>query len=146
MKYIRANEASFMSKVLHKTIMKRLRLRYMFLKHWTDTNKKIYSIERNLCKKPFKNTNKSYFENLETKKVTDNRRYHYLPKIHQKVRIWTSLMMVKPYPATRSSFNPETFNQFFSNVVPIFNIPKATSFPMASDSRNVKSKHSQNQG
>ena len=40
----------------------------------------------------------------------------------------------------------ETFNQFFSNVVPILNIPKTTPFPMASDNRNVKPKYSQNQG
>ena len=39
-KYIRANEAPFMSKELHKAIMKRSRLRNKFLKHRTDTNKK----------------------------------------------------------------------------------------------------------
>ena len=39
-KYIRANEAPFMSKELHKAIMKRSRLRNIFLKHRTDTNKK----------------------------------------------------------------------------------------------------------
>ena len=39
-KYMRANEAPFMSNVLHKVIMKRSRLRNTFLKHGTDTNKK----------------------------------------------------------------------------------------------------------
>ena len=39
-KYIRANEASFMSKELHKAFVKRLRLRNIFLKYRTDTNKK----------------------------------------------------------------------------------------------------------
>ena len=39
-KYIRADEAPFISKELHNTIMKRLRLRIVFLKHRTDTNKK----------------------------------------------------------------------------------------------------------
>ena len=47
-KYIRANEAPFMSKELHKAIMKRSRLRNTFLKHRTDTNKKTYSTQRNL--------------------------------------------------------------------------------------------------
>ena len=37
---MRANEAPFMSNVLHKVIMKRSRLRNTFLKHGTDTNKK----------------------------------------------------------------------------------------------------------
>ena len=39
-KYIRANEALFMTKELHKAIMKRSRLRNVFLKHRIDTNKK----------------------------------------------------------------------------------------------------------
>ena len=39
-KYIRTNEAPFMSKELHKAIMERSRLRNKFLKHRTDTNKK----------------------------------------------------------------------------------------------------------
>ena len=72
-KYIRANEAPFMSKELHKAIMKRSRLRNKFLKHRTDTNKKNYSTQRNICKKLLKNTKKSYFENLDTERITDSR-------------------------------------------------------------------------
>ena len=40
-KYICANEVPFMSKELHKVIMKRSRLRNIFLKHRTDTSKKL---------------------------------------------------------------------------------------------------------
>ena len=58
-KYIRANEAPFMSKELHKVIMKRSRLRNKFQEHRTNTNKKNHSIQRNLCKKLLKNTKKS---------------------------------------------------------------------------------------
>ena len=39
-KYVHANEASFMLKKLHKSIMKRSRLKNIFLKHWINTNKK----------------------------------------------------------------------------------------------------------
>ena len=39
-KHICANEAPFMSKGIHKAIMKRSSLRNIFLKHRTDTNKK----------------------------------------------------------------------------------------------------------
>ena len=110
-KYICANEAPFVSKELYKTIMKISRLRNIFLEYPTDTNKKSYSTQRNLCKKLLRNTMKSYFENLETiKKNTDNRSFlrivllfHYLPKIYQKIKKSTSLMMVKPCPLTRSS-------------------------------------------
>ena len=65
-KYICANEAPFVSKELYKTIMKISRLRNIFLEYPTDTNKKSYSTQRNLCKKLLRNTMKSYFENLET--------------------------------------------------------------------------------
>ena len=37
MKYIRDNEAPFMFKEFHEAIMKRSRLRSIFLKHLTDT-------------------------------------------------------------------------------------------------------------
>ena len=65
-KYICANEAPFVSKELYKTIMKISRLRNIFLEYTTDTNKKSYNTQRNLCKKLLRNTMKSYFENLET--------------------------------------------------------------------------------
>ena len=55
--------------------MKRSRLRNKFQEYRTDTNKKNYSIQRNLCKKLLKNTKKSYFENLDTKKITGNRSF-----------------------------------------------------------------------
>ena len=71
--YIRANEASFMSKELHKAIIKRSRLWNTFLKHKTDNKNKNYSSQRNLSKKLLKNTKKSYFENLDTKKIADNK-------------------------------------------------------------------------
>ena len=74
-KYIRANEAPFMSKELHTAVMKRSRLRNKFPKQRTDTTKKNYSTQRNLCQKHLKNTKKTYFENLDTKKITDNRSF-----------------------------------------------------------------------
>ena len=46
-KYIRANEAPFMSKELHKAIMKRSRLRNIFLKRKTNTNEKNNSTQFN---------------------------------------------------------------------------------------------------
>ena len=58
-----------MPKELQKAMMKRSRLRNIFLKHRTDTNNKDYSTQRNLCKKLLKNTMKSYFENLDAKKL-----------------------------------------------------------------------------
>ena len=46
-KYISANEAPFMSKELPKAIMMRSRLKNIFLKHRTDTNKKTTHPKKN---------------------------------------------------------------------------------------------------
>ena len=50
-RYIRANEAPFMTKELHKAIMKRSRLRKKFLKTKSITDRKNYNVQRNYCKK-----------------------------------------------------------------------------------------------
>ena len=50
-KYVRANEAPFMTKELHKAIMKKYRLRNKFLKDKTETNQKNFKLQRNFCKK-----------------------------------------------------------------------------------------------
>ena len=57
-KYIRANEAPFMTKYLHKAIVKRSKLRNKFLK------------SRDLS-----NTKRIYFNNFDIRKVTDNRTF-----------------------------------------------------------------------
>ena len=74
--YIRANEAPFMTKNLHKEIMKRSRLRNKYLKSKSLTDRKNYNIQRNFCKKLLRTTEKEYFNNLDTKKVTDNKTFY----------------------------------------------------------------------
>ena len=46
-KYVRASEASFMTKELHKGIIKRSRLRNKFLKDRTKNNKKNFKLQKN---------------------------------------------------------------------------------------------------
>ena len=74
-KYICVNEAPFMTKDLHKAIMKRCKLRNTFLKFRTLSDRKNYTSQRNLCKKLLKNTKRTYFSNLGIKKITDNRTF-----------------------------------------------------------------------
>ena len=134
-KYIRANEIPFMSK-LHKAITKRSRLRNIFLKHKTDNNIKNYSTQRNLCKELLKNTKQSYFENLETKKITGNRSSWriVLTLFTQNSPKGEKINLIDDCKTISSDEELcEIFNQFFSNAVPTLNIPKPKSFPMASD-------------
>ena len=56
--------------------------------------------------------------------VSGGHSYHYLPKIHQKVKKLT---------ISSDAELCESFNLFFYNAVPTLNIPKPKSFPMESD-------------
>ena len=73
--YVRANEAPFMTKELHKSIMKKSRLRNKFRKTNSITDRKNYNVQRNYSKKLLKSSKKSYFNNLDIGKINDNRSF-----------------------------------------------------------------------
>ena len=61
-KYIRAKEALFMTKDLHKVIMKRSKLRNIFLTSRTLSDSKNYTSQRNFCEKTVKKHQKNLFQ------------------------------------------------------------------------------------
>ena len=61
-KNIRANEALFMTKDLHKAIMKRSKLRNKFLKSRNLSDRKNYTSQRNLCIKTIEKHQKNLFQ------------------------------------------------------------------------------------
>ena len=63
---------TFMTKDLHKVIIKRSKLRIKFLKSRNLSDRKNYTSQRNLYKKLLKNTERTYLNNLDIRKVTDN--------------------------------------------------------------------------
>ena len=52
--------------------MKICKLRNKFLKSRNLSDRKSYTSQRNLCKKLLKTTKRTYFNNLDISKVTDN--------------------------------------------------------------------------
>ena len=101
--------------------MKRSKLRNKFLKHRTDTNKKNYSTQRNIC------------ENLDTKKITDSGSFWrtVLPLFTQNSSKGEKSNLIddsKIIPSDKELC--ETFNRFLFDVVPTLNIPKPKSFLM----------------
>ena len=74
-KYFRVIEAPFMIKDLLKAIMKRSKQRSKFLKSRKLSDRKNYISQRNICKNLLKNTKRTYFNNLDIKKVTDNQTF-----------------------------------------------------------------------
>ena len=60
-KYLRANQGRFMTKNLHKAIMKRSRLRNKFLSDRTEISRKEYKKQRNFCVNLLKRAKKKTF-------------------------------------------------------------------------------------
>ena len=74
-KYMGANNSPFMNKSLHKAVMTRSRLRNKFLKNSSNANKINYTKYRNYCTGQFKKEKKAFYNNIDTKPITDNRTF-----------------------------------------------------------------------
>ena len=74
-KYIRANNSPFMNKTLSKAVMNRSRLRNKFLKNPTAENRTNFTKYRNYCTALFRKEKKLYYNNLNVKLITDNRKF-----------------------------------------------------------------------
>ena len=74
-RYIRANEALFMNKVLKKAITKRSQFRNVFLKKRTLESQVAYNKQRNYCTSLLRKEKQSYFEINDTLKISDNKMF-----------------------------------------------------------------------
>ena len=72
-KHARGNQMAFMTKDLSKNIMKRSRLRNKYLKNNNEENRKLYAKQRNYCVSLLRKTKKAYYENLDERKVSDDK-------------------------------------------------------------------------
>ena len=116
-----------MTKELHKAIMKRYRLRNTFLKGRTENNQKNFKLQRILCKKLLRTTEKSYYSNLGIKKVTDNKTFSKKYFLFSKKGLWkvktlTLLKMTKIFQMILNCVISSM--DFFSNIISEINIPK----------------------
>ena len=74
-KHLRANNSPFMNKTLSKAVMTRSRLRNKFLKNPNNINRVTYTKYRNYCTALFRKEKRSYYNNLNTKLITDNKKF-----------------------------------------------------------------------
>ena len=72
---IRSNQGPFMNKEIRKAIMVRSRLKNGFLKDQTPINRQAYKKQRNFCVKFIRKSRKNYFDNLDIKNISDNRKF-----------------------------------------------------------------------
>ena len=78
-----------MIKQFFKEIMKRSRHSKSFLKNRTEENKIIYNRQRNYCVSLLRKSKLGYYENLNIKKVTDEKLFQKLvkPLLSDKSRV-----------------------------------------------------------
>ena len=74
-KLARGNNAPFMNKVLCKSFMIRSKLKNNYNKVPTTKNLKNYKWQRNFCVNLLRSEKINYFNNLDTKVFTDNKRF-----------------------------------------------------------------------
>ena len=115
-----------MTKELHNAVIKRSRYRNKFLKDKSQTSRENYKIQRNLCKKLLRKTKKSYFESLNTKKITDNRTFWKtaVPLSTNKASKGEKIILNEGEKHTSDDKKIWTvFNNLFSHVVSDLKIP-----------------------
>ena len=74
-KSIRANHKQYVTKTMRTAIMKRSELATKFRTEPTDLNKKAFKKQKNFCNRLYKKERKKYCENLDLKKITDNKKF-----------------------------------------------------------------------
>ena len=74
MKYIRANNAPFMTKLLSKAMMNRSRVKNRFNKDPCTEDEYKYKKQRNYCQSS-KKREKRYYDKLDIRKITDNKEF-----------------------------------------------------------------------
>ena len=65
----------FINKTILKAIIKRTRLKNKFIKYRCERNEKAYNAQRNLCISLVRKAKKEYFDNLDLRNVTDNKKF-----------------------------------------------------------------------
>ena len=113
-KYLRANQGMLITKGLHKTIMKRSRLRNKFLRDRTEMSRKEYKKQINFCVNLLKKAIKDHIANVDVNSVLDNRKFwqNIKPLFSNKVKAKVTIKLIE---------NDETINNEIK-IVKLFNV------------------------
>ena len=72
-KVVRANHAPYVTKKMRKAIMRRTQLQNKYFKNKTFENLRNYKKQKKFCSKLYKKEKRQYYNNLDLRKVTDNK-------------------------------------------------------------------------
>ena len=130
-----------MTKDLHKAFMKRSKLMNKLLKSKNLSDRKNYTAQRNLCKKLLKNTKRTYSNNLDIRKFTDNRTFrktvdpHFSNKFSKSEKI-NSTKGNKTIPNIDQPC--PVFNNFFSKIVDELKILNISNYKIVNANDPIK--------
>ena len=102
-------------------MMLRTKLRNKFLKQKTTETRSAYNKQRNICVSILRKAKRSYFENLDIKNLSDNRKFWgtVKPLFSNKVRSNDYITLNKNDLLIRNEYKiANIFNTFFVNIVP----------------------------
>ena len=107
--------------------MTRSRLRNRFLKNRSEENRKLFCKQRNKCVSLLRKTKKDYFENLNEKNITDNKRFWKTIKPFLSKKIYFSERINLTEEENNSFLTnceevTKELNNFFANAVKNLNI------------------------
>ena len=124
--YVRSNYSPFLNKEILKAIMNRTRLRNKFLRSRSTEDRSAYNQQRNFCLSLVRKAKKDYYNNLDHKKVTDNKSFWRTvkPLFSDKNSSFSKITLIENELLLNDDEKiSSTLNDFFSNVVSNLNIP-----------------------
>ena len=124
-KYLRANDAPFMTKTLRKAIMLRSQLRNRLNRHKTSENWNALKKQRNRFVKILRQAKTSYYGNLDINFVTGNKKFWKTvkPLFTDKVQTSSSITLIENEKfITNDSEIAEILNDFFTNITKTIDI------------------------
>ena len=106
----------------------RCRLRNCFLKSRTEQNRKLFCKQRNKCVSLLRKSKKDYFENLNEKNITDNKRFWKTvkPVLSENIHLPERINLTEEENSlllTNCEEVAKQLNNFFANAVKNLNIP-----------------------
>ena len=126
-KYSRGNNMPFMNKYLKEAHMKRRRLRNIYVRNKSDTNRIAHIKQHNYCVSLLRKTKKDHYANLNEKDVADNKQFWRTVKalLSDKLKSSEKITLVEGEEIiNEDGENAEILNIFFSNAVKNLKIPK----------------------
>ena len=122
-----------MNKKINKEIMKTLRPRNKFLNTKSDTDRKAYNKQRNLCVRLIRSEKENFFSNINTSDITDSKIYckTVKPFFTDKIKTNSKITLIEKKVVSQEGQKEivsekiitevhtmaQVFNKFFINIV-----------------------------